>query len=365
MNFKNVFHKVAVAAVIAGGAAAVISCKSDPQFTLSGEVEGGADKSLLLEKSDFHGRWFVVDSVRTDGAGKFTLKSEAPASPEIYRLSLDGKFIYLPVDSIEHLTINSPAAKFGTEFTVEGTPQAVNMASFEKELMKLDTSKPEAVAEFKRNVFNKYLRESQGGIIGYYVLTKIVGDKPLYDPADDADARYYAAVATSFDQFRPQDPHAGMLKQVTLQAMRRRNQASGKKRVIEAQEVKMIDLSLQDENGKTVKLSDVAGKGKPTVLIFSLMNHPDSPVLNKALADLYNSRGGNVAFYHVAFDGDYYAWREAAKNLKWTTVIDPQAQTSDALRRYNVGSLPVFFVYDAQGSLQHRAESIQELKSKI
>lgn len=364
MNFTKVFHSLALLAVFAAGAAGV-SCKSEPQFTLSGEVEGGADKSLLLEKSDFHGRWIVVDSTKVDGSGKFNLKSEAPASPEIYRLSLDGKFIYLPVDSIEHLTVNSPAAKFGTDFTVEGTPQAANMAAFEKELMKLDTSKPEAVVEFKKNVFNKYLRESQGGIIGYYVLTKIVDGKPLYDASDAIDARYYAAVATSFDQFRPQDPHAGMLKQVSLEAMRRHNKASGKRRVIEAEEVKMIDLDLRDEKGRNVKLSDVAGKGKPTVLIFSLMNHPDSPVLNKALSDLYNSRGGNVAFYHVALDGDYYAWREAAKNLNWTTVIDPQGQTSDALRRYNVGMLPVFFVYDAQGALQHRAETIQELKSKI
>uniref|UniRef100_UPI001959E02A DUF4369 domain-containing protein n=1 Tax=Barnesiella sp. CU968 TaxID=2780099 RepID=UPI001959E02A len=86
----------------------------EPKFKVSGEVEGGADRSLVLEKSDFYGRWIPVDSVRIKSSGKFEMESDAPASPEIYRLSLDGKFIYFPVDSIESITVDSPAANFGS-----------------------------------------------------------------------------------------------------------------------------------------------------------------------------------------------------------------------------------------------------------
>lgn len=366
MELRKIFHTLSFCALISLPLASLVSsCKSEPRFSLSGEVEGGANKSLVLEKSDFHGRWIPVDSVRVGADGKFSMKSDAPASPEIYRISLDDKFIYFPVDSIEHIAVKSPAADFGSKFEVAGTPQAENMAAFEKELMKLDMNNEVAVAEFKKNVFNKYLRDSQGGIIGYYVLTKVVDGKPLYDAADPQDAKYFGAVATSFQQFRPQDPHANMLKGVTIEAMRRRNAGSGKRRVIEAQEVKMIDINLANENGKMVKLSDIAGKGKPVVVIFSVMNHPEAPALNKALADIYNAKGGAVDFYHVSIDGDHYAWREAAKNLHWTTVIDPEGQTSDALRRYNVGAVPVFFIYNGAGELSGRAESIKELKSKI
>lgn len=362
MKLASIFNKFFLAAF---SSAVLISCSGEPEFKVSGEIDGADNQSLILAKSDFHGRWIAVDSTRTNASGKFAIKSAAPASAEIYRLSLGDKFIYFPIDSTENITINSSAKSFGTDFTVEGSETAANMAAFEKELQKLDTRDPEKVKQFKRDVFNKYLKESRGSIIGYYVLTKIVDGKALYDAADRTDARYYAAVATSFDQFRPDDPHAGMLREISIEAMKRHNTDSGKKRVIEAEEVALIDIDLQNENGKNVKLSDVAGKGKPVVVIFSMMTAEDSPALNIALSELYNSKGGAVDFYHVSFDADQYAWRDAARNLKWTTVIDPAGQTSNVIRQYNVGVLPTFFIYNASGSLTDRAQTIPELKSKL
>ncbi len=364
MKASGFINKILAVSVVALPILIMQSC-GDPQFKVSGEVEGGADKSLVLEKSDFHGRWIAVDSTKVGKSGKFEIKSDAPASPEIYRISLGNRFVYFPVDSVENITISSPADNFGVQFEVSGTEQAANMAAFEKELMALDFADQTKREEFKKNVYNKYLKDSQGSIIGYYVLTKVVDGKPLYDPESTSDARYYAAVATAFDQFRPNDPHAGMLRQVSLEALRRKNSGGGKKRVIEAEEVKLIDIALPDENGDIVKLSDVAGKGKKTVLIFGMMNEAESPALNIALSELYSRLGGNVNFYHVTFDSDQYAWRDAARNLQWTTVIDPAGMTSGALRSYNVSSLPTFFIYSADGSLTDRAESVADLSKKL
>lgn len=343
---------------------ALASC-GDAKFKIDGEVYGAEGKSLVLEKSDFHGRWIPVDSVRVGNTGRFSIKSDAPASPEIYRLSLGDRFVYLPVDSVESLTLTTSDADFGTKFTLTGTPQAERMAEFEKSLMSLSATDSASMAGFKRDVYTKYIKDGQGSIVSYYVLTKIFDGEPLYNPADPQDAKYYAAVATQFDNYRPGDPHGRMVREVSLQAMRNHNSAAGKKTVIEANELRVIDIALPDEKGKTVRLSDVVGKGKPVVVVFSMMNEPESPAFNRELARLYNSKGGAVQFYHVSFDAGQYEWRDAAANLPWITVLDPAGTSSNAIIDYNVGSLPAVFIYNAEGDLVDRPESLSDLAKKI
>lgn len=338
-------------------------CKEN-DFKIKGNIEGGADKSIVLEKADFHGRWIAVDSTHISSGGEFSIEAPRPSSPEIYRLAMDDRFIYLPVDSTETLTVTGSAAGFGTDFNVSGSSQAEKMASFEKELMALDFNDKGKRDEFKRSVYSKYLKDARGGIISYYVLTKVVGDKPLYDLADENDTKYYAAVATAFEQYRPDDPHAGMLRQASLEAMKRKNMASGRQRVVEAEEIKLIDIELPDENGRSVKLSETVGNGKRGVMIVTMMNEKRSPVFNKALSDLYSSKG-NVAFYMVSLDPDVYAWRDAARNLPWTTVSDPEGRNSNIITKYNVGTMPAFFIFDGNGELVDRAFTVEELDKKL
>ena len=345
------------------GVAALTSCK-DKDFKVQGNVEGGADKSIVLEKPDFHGRWIAVDSARISSGGAFSINAPRPSSPEIYRLAMDDRYIYLPVDSTETLTVSSKASDFGVDFSVSGTLQAEKMAEFEKELMALDFNDSIKKDEFKRKVYSKYLKDAQGGIISYYVLTKIVGDAPLYDVTDDNDTKYYAAVATAFEQYRPTDPHAGMLRQASLEGLKRRNMNNGKRRVVEAEEIKLIDIELPDENGKNVKLSETVGHGKRGVMIVSLMNVKESPAINKALSDIHSAKG-DVAFYMVSLDPDQYAWRDAARNLPWVTVSDPDGRNSNIITKYNIGAMPAFFIFDGNGDLIDRAFSVEELNKKL
>ena len=197
------------------------------------------------------------------------------------------------------------------------------------------------------------------------MLTKIVGDKPLFDAADHDDAKYYAAVATQFEQYRPNDPHGKMVRDAALNALKQRNTAQGKRKVISAPELKVLDIELPNEKEQNVKLSDLVGKGKPVVVVFAMMNMEESPAFNRELAQIYQRKGGAVQFYHISFDADQYAWREAARNLPWITVVDPTGAHSNSLRDYNVGQLPAFFIYDAAGDLRDRAQTLDELNKKL
>lgn len=340
-------------------------CSKEKEFRISGNVEGAEGSSLILEKSDFHGRWIAVDSTKVGSSGKFSIEAPSPASPEIYRLSLGDRFIYFPVDSVESLTVTTTEKGFGHDYTLAGTPGAERLAAFEKDLLSLQSPDSASLADFKRSVYSKYIKESRGSIIAYYVLTKFYDGKPLYDPADKEDVKYYAAVATQFDQYNPGDPHGQMVKEVSLAAMRAKNKAAGKHKVIQADELRVIDIDLPDENGKRVKLSDIVGKGKRVAVIFSQMNERESPLFNRELAKIYNSRNGAVEFYHVSFDAGQYEWREATKNLPWITVLDPQGTASTALSDYNVTGLPAVFIYDGAGDLVERPESLEDLAKKL
>lgn len=357
------FPHIALSAALMG--ILVCACSHDPKFKVSGKVTGAEGQSLILEKSDFHGRWFAVDSTRVSKSGSFSISSDAPASPEIYRISLGDRFIYFPIDSIESLRVVTSESDFGSKFEVAGTPGAENLAAFEKELLSLQNPDSATLVKFKRDVYSKYIKDSGASIVGYYVLTKFYGDKPLYDPTTTEDAKFYAAVATQFENLKPNDPHGQMVKAAALNAMRNLNINQGKKTVLQATEVRVIDIALPDADNVERKLSDYVGKGKPVVVIFSMMNDANSPAFNRQLARVYNLKGGNVEFFQVSFDTGQYEWRNAVRNLPWINVIDPNGTASTALRDYNVGSLPAVFIYSADGELVDRPESLDDLAKKL
>lgn len=363
MKKSNKFLRLLIGGVVGLAVASGLqNCKKN-EFRINGNIEGGADKSVVLEKPDFHGRWVAMDSAKVKSDGSFEIDGAKPGAPEIYRLSMGDRYIYLPVDSTETLTVTTKASSFGTDFNVSGSSQAEKMAQFEKELMALDFNDKTKKENFKKEVYSKYLKDARGGIISYYVLTKVVGDKPLYDIQDVNDTKYYAAVATAYEQYRPNDPHARLLREASIEAMKRKNSAAGRKRVVEAEEIKFIDIELPDEKGRNVKLSDVVGKGKRGLLVVSMMNEKESPAINKALAEIYGT--GNIDIYMVSIDEDQYGWREAAGNLPWTTVYDPAGRNSGIITKYNIGVMPSFFIFNSNGDLIDSAFSLEELNKKI
>lgn len=333
-------------------------------FKIEGEVEGGDNEKILLEKADFSGYWTIVDSTRTNSKGDFEFSQPRQSGPEIYRLSLADKFIYLPIDSTETLKVKTSKATFGHDFSVEGSEQAVRMAQFEKDLMAFspNIADEDSLSNFKKMVYNQYLHDGKGQIMTYYILTKTVGRRVLFDPAS-SDYRYIVAVANSFNLHRPNDARTPYLVNLAKAAQRHHNDEAGIRTVIEAQEITMLDIALNDENGKERKLSDLVGKGKPVILAFTVMREGTTPEINRQLAEIY--RSGKADIYNVSPDRDQYGWKESASNLPWVTVLDPTAGQHEVFRQYNVGALPTFFIYNAAGELSGRAMSVKELREKL
>ncbi|MDE5997879.1 MAG: AhpC/TSA family protein [Muribaculaceae bacterium] len=333
-------------------------------FKIEGQLSDSDNDKVLLEKADYSGYWTIVDSTRTDSKGNFKFTQPQQSGPEIFRLTLDDKYIYLPVDSTETLTVTSSKGNFGHDFTVTGTEQATRMAQFEKDLIAfipyIDNA--DSMKNFKKRIYNEYMHDGRGNVMTYYILTKTIGNRALFDLTTD-DYRYIVAVANNYQQFRPDDAHAPFLLNLARAAQRHHNDQNGIHTIINAEEIKVIDIALNDENGKEQKLSDMVGKGKPVVVAFTLMRDGASPEINRQLAELY--KAGRIDIYNVSPDRDQYGWREAAGNLPWTTVLDPSAGQDKVFIQYNVGQLPTFFIYNANGELTARCMSVKEIREKL
>lgn len=340
------------------------SCSND-KFKIKGEIYGGEEKSIVLEKSDFQGRWLPVDSTRINRNGGFSFSFPAPSAPDIYRLCLNNQYIYIPIDSIETISLTTSYDKFGTDFSLAGSQNAEMLAQFEKQLQNINTTNTDSLSSFKRSVFSNYMKDFPGSILGFYILTKTINGEPLYNPKDNNDRKYFAAVATGYQSMRPNDPHASILEQTALNALKQKNSEAGNFRTVEANEVSLIDIDLPNENGENVKLSSIAGKGKPVVVIFSLLNVEDSPQFNIALSNIYKKHSGKIEFYNVSLDTDQYTWRDAAKNLPWITVYSPGETSSLDAVHYNVFQIPSFFIYNSEGELISRPMTLDELDRSL
>ena len=239
--------------IIAVAILALSSCGNGDKFRLSGTIDNAANTTLYLQSS-INGRWIVIDTVSVNDNGGFDYQRQAPRFPEIYRLVLDDidNAIYFPIDSLEHLTINSSKENFGTAYTLEGSEQAVNMMNIDKKAQAI-TRKGIAAAgaeyvEFKKELVGQILA-NPSSILAYYIINKHIGDVPVFSPADKNDVRIIGAVANAYNAFKPNDPRTKLLVATFLSNRQIEIPNTAGLDTIVATEAKILDIELPDMTG--------------------------------------------------------------------------------------------------------------------
>ena len=128
---------------------------------------------------------------------------------------------------------------------------------------------------------------------------------------------------------------------------------------------KFLDFDAISNDGKPVKLSDFAGKGKVTILnIWSTTgrNVQNNVAEFKALADAYKDKAEFVSF---AIEKDITAWNNAIKKheMWWNNISDMQGWNSKAIFSYGVNSFPYHIIFDANGTILHKGINIKNVHS--
>ena len=343
---------------------ALTACNGN-KFHIEGSIDGASDTTLVLEQSS-NGEWFVVDSIKVGKDGKFSVSAEAPTVPNIYQLRLGEQSVCFPIDSLDHLTLKAKLPNFAGDYTISGSEHAEQVMKIDKEAMQFAGGKGTAAErQAWKDQLARQIAADPSGIVAYYTINKYIDGQPLFDPMNDNDLRIIGAVANAFNSFRPDDPRTEYLVNLLLDGQRRRRSMSAPTDTVYADIASIIDIKLQDYNGKEYQLTKVASENRVVLLDFTAYATEISPQLNKLLNDIYQSyHSRGLEIYQISLDPDNVTWREAAKNLPWITVFEPLGINSKSVGYYNVNGIPTTFIIRG-GEIVERVEDATRLKSAV
>lgn len=360
------------------------ACENGPKFKVQGEVADAENKTIYLEASGLEGI-VLLDSVKLKANGNFSLAGARPEIPEFYRLRMDGKVINFVVDSTETVSIKAEAAKFDTDYTIDGTESnqkikelVLLQAELQQKVDKLSQSKlPAGIAqtqlatlinEYKNKVKKGYIYEAPNKPYAYFALFQTLGGYMIFDPlANKDDVRCFAAVATSLNNIYPHADRSRNLYNMVIKGLKNTREPRQENVEIDPSIIKesgIIDIKLKDLKGKERSLTELAGK---VVLIdFTIYNNTMSATHNLALRELYNKyHEKGLEIYQISLDADEHFWKTSADNLPWICVRDEKASYSNYIQLYNVTQLPTIFLVDRSNSLNARGENIEDLEAAI
>ena len=347
--------------------AALAACDGGSTFTVDGTVDGGGDTTRLVLEYSTDGTWMLVDSVTTEG-GNFEITGEAPQYPNIYRLRHGDRSIYLPIDSIDHITVKTSLKAFDTDYTLSGSEHAKQVMTIDRKAREFASAASvdsTALSKWKRELAVDLLKDPSG-IVAYYVINKQINDRPLFDPLNNQDLKVIGAVANAFNSYRKDDPRTQYLVNVLLDGQRRRRIENNQLDTIQATQANLININLQDVHGKMQSLEDVSSKGGVVVLNYTIMTAQFSPALNKILNDIYNKyKGRGLEIYQIALDDSEADWLLQARRMPWISVREPQGANSPNVTAYNVIGVPTCFIIGRNGEIVERVEDPTQLEAAV
>ena len=362
-------------------ALAVAACtESKQQFTVEGTIEGGQDSTLYLYHQALSGP-VVIDSVRIDGHGRFTLHGDAPDAPDFYALRLHNQIVNLSIDSTETVTITARYPGMGSNYAVGGSANCEKMRQLallqqdlQQRAMALERdgsltqqqrvdSLAAMVRQYKENVARDYIYKEPQEAYAYFALFQRLGSWNIFERNDPQDVKAFGAVATCWETYHPGALRTEQLHNIALKGMNERRAVDARQQNdnVEIIDAGLIELRLPDAQGRLRTLTEL--KGSVVLLDFHSFGLKDSAARILELRELYNkyhSRG--LEIYQVSIDSDEHFWRQQTERLPWISVYDPDAQS---LPSYNVQQVPEFFTIDRQGQLQKRSSQMESVDKEI
>ena len=370
--------------VVALAVLGMASC-SEKKFHVEGTITNAKDSVLYLENISLMGPE-VVDSVRLDADGKFSLAGEAQQAPEFYRLRIYDQIISLSIDSTETVTVTAAYPQMASKYEVSGSDNcakikelAMRQMQLQQRAMAVSRSADMTVEQsndsimamirtYKDEVKRQYIFPDPSKPYAYFALFQALGNTLIFNPRSDADdIKVFAAVATSWDTYWPDAERGKNLHNIAIEGMKNvRTMEAKQAKTIDASKIQtagVIEIALNDNKGQLRKLTDL--KGQVVLLDFHVFAQKESPARILALRELYNKyHAKGFEIYQVSLDGDEHFWKQQTAALPWISVRVDESN-SGFLTVYNIQSLPEFFLIDRGNNLVSRSQQISDIDKSI
>ena len=370
--------------IIALAVLGMASC-SEKKFHVEGSITNAKDSVLYLENISLMGPE-VIDSVRLDADGKFSLAGEAQQAPEFYRLRISNQIISLSIDSTETVTVTAAYPQMASQYEVTGSDNCAKIKELALRQMDLQkraiaVSRSEAltvdqsndsilhmIRQYKEDVKRDYIFPDPSKPYAYFALFQTLGDMLIFNPRTNRDdIKVFAAVATSWDTYYPEAERGKNLHNIAIEGMKNVRAADAEQsKTIDASKIKtsgVVDIALNDNKGKLRQLTDL--EGQVVLLDFHVFGQSESPARILALRELYNKyHAKGFEIYQVSLDGDEHFWNQQSAALPWISVRADENNNS-FLTIYNVQTLPEFFLIDRGNNLVSRSQQIEDLDKAI
>ncbi len=381
--------KLYSAAAVVMAALTFASC-NNKKFHINGNITEAKDSMLYLENISLDGP-VAIDSVKLGEDGSFVFEENAKDSvcPDFYRLRIAGQTINLSIDSTETISVKAAYPSMSYQYTVDGSDNCNTIKELSLKQMNLqnlindiaknpnigvdsaDVIIDRAIHAYKQDIKSNYIFKAPMKASSYYALfqTLQVGrtNTLIFNPRNNKeDVKVFAAVATSWDTYYPNAERGKNLHNIAIQGMKdiriiESQMAAQQIDVSKVQVNGVIELSLQDNKGITRRLTDL--KGKVVLLDFHLFAGEQSTKRIMMLREIYNKyHAAGLEIYQVSVDPDEHFWKTSTAALPWISVRDEKGQS---VAKYNIQSIPTFFLIDRSNTLRARDVQIKDLDTAI
>ena len=325
----------------------------------------------------------VIDTLKTDAAGKFSCKVEvAKGQPEfVYVFYKDRKVASLLLEAGDKVSVQTDT--LGNS-VVEGSEESMKLAAVEAEYAKAKAAMrslseqllaaESADADKLREQLSKTYVEYYRGRVAYVMQNNrsltivpvlyqsLTESLPVF--AQTTDAILFSNIADTLEMAYPDSKYVKALRK---EANARLSQMNLISRIESAKELDFLDVNLPNLQGQKTKLSEV--HKKVTLLYFWTASDAAQKMFNldvlAPVYEQYKDRGFEI--YQVSLDVDNGMWARVVREQKlpWVNVSDISGASSKYAALYNLSNLPAAFLIGGNGMVNATIKDAASLSEAI